>query len=86
MVQRFIGSVTKIPAHFVEADRLVLHQLVMNINLDYTIIQPSVIKEEKGTGKIEINPVHDGSNPIPDAAKVLSSVPDTSFHRADRDI
>lgn len=48
--------------------------LVTNTNLDYTIVQPSVLKEEKGTGKIEINPDHDGSNPIPDVAKVLSSV------------
>lgn len=48
--------------------------LVTNTDLDYTIIQPSVLKEESGTGKIEINPEHDGSNPIPDVAKVLSSV------------
>ena len=48
--------------------------LVTNTKLDYTIIQPSVLKEEEGTGKIEINPDHDGSNPIPDVAKVLSSV------------
>lgn len=48
--------------------------LVTNTNLNYTIVQPSVLKEEAGTGKIEINPEHDGSNPIPDVAKVLSSV------------
>lgn len=48
--------------------------LVTNTDLDYTIIQPSVLKEEEGTGKIEVNPEHDGSNPIPDVAKVLSSV------------
>ena len=48
--------------------------LVTNTDLDYTIIQPSVLKEEEGTGKIELAPEHDGSNPIPDVAKVLSSV------------
>ena len=48
--------------------------LVTNTDLDYTIVQPSVLKEEEGTGKIEVNPEHDGSNPIPDVAKVLSSV------------
>ena len=48
--------------------------LVTNDKLDQTIIQPSVLKEEEGTDKIEINPEHDGSNPIPDVAKVLSSV------------
>ena len=48
--------------------------LVKNTNLDYTIVQPSVLKEEEGTGKIEINPVHDGSNPIPDVAAVLTDV------------
>lgn len=48
--------------------------LVMNTDLDYTIIQPSVLKEEEGTGMIEVNPDHDGSNPIPDVARVLSSI------------
>ena len=43
-------------------------------SLDYTIIQPSVLKEEDGTGMIELNPEHDGSNPIPDVAEVLCSV------------
>lgn len=48
--------------------------LVTNTNLDYTIVQPSVLKEAEGTGKIEINPEHDGENPIPDVAVILSSV------------
>ncbi|MBQ9679334.1 MAG: SDR family oxidoreductase [Ruminococcus sp.] len=48
--------------------------LVTNTDLDYTIIQPSVLKEEEGTGMIEVDPDHDGSNPIPDVARVLSSV------------
>ena len=48
--------------------------LVNCTNLDYTIVQPSVLKEENGTGMIELNPEHDGSNPIPDVAEVLVSV------------
>ena len=48
--------------------------LVNRTDLDYTIVQPSVLKEEDGTGMIELNPEHDGSNPIPDVAEVLVSV------------
>lgn len=48
--------------------------LVSNTRLAYTIVQPSVLKEEEGTGKIELNPDHDGANPIPDVAEVLSKV------------
>ncbi|MDE5883702.1 MAG: NAD(P)H-binding protein [Oscillospiraceae bacterium] len=48
--------------------------LVNCTSLDYTIIQPTVLKEEEGTGMIEIDPKHDGSNPIPDVAEVLCSV------------
>ena len=48
--------------------------LVSCTDLDYTIVQPSVLKEEDGTGMIELDPKHDGSNPIPDVAEVLVSV------------
>lgn len=48
--------------------------LVNCTSLDYTVIQPSVLKEETGTGMIEVNPEHDGSNPILDVADVLCSV------------
>ena len=48
--------------------------LVNCSSLDYTIVQPTVLKEEEGTGMIEIDPEHDGSNPIPDVAEVLCSV------------
>lgn len=44
--------------------------------LRWTIVQPSVLKEEPGTGKIEVDPAHDGSNPIPDVAAVLAGVLD----------
>ncbi|MCH5297671.1 MAG: NAD(P)H-binding protein [Ruminococcus sp.] len=48
--------------------------LVTSTNLDYTIIQPTLLRETDGTGKVELNPEHDGENPIPDVAAVLSSV------------
>ena len=48
--------------------------LVSCTDLDYTIVQPSVLKEVDGTGLIELNPEHDGANPIPDVAEVLVSV------------
>lgn len=48
--------------------------LIHSTDLDYTIVQPSVLKEEVGTGKIEINPDHDGSNSIEDVAQVLCDI------------
>lgn len=48
--------------------------LIRNTDLDWTIVQPSVLKEEPGTGKIEVNPKTGGSNPIPDVAEVLVDV------------
>lgn len=52
-------------------------EYLVNISgLQWTIVQPSVLKEEPATGKIEINPAHDGSNPIPDVAAVLAGVLD----------
>ena len=48
--------------------------LVNCTDLDYTIVQPSVLKEEDGTGLTELSPEHDGFNPIPDVAEVLCSV------------
>ncbi|WP_251159132.1 NAD(P)H-binding protein [Caniella muris] len=44
--------------------------------LAWTIVQPSILKEEPGTGRIELDPAHDGSNPIPDVAAVLAGVLD----------
>lgn len=48
--------------------------LVTSTDLDYTIVQPTLLRETEGTGKVELNPEHDGENPIPDVAAVLSSV------------
>lgn len=50
--------------------------LVRNTDLNYTIIGPSVLKEEEGTGKIQVNPSRAGENPIPDVAVVLAAVLD----------
>ncbi len=52
------------------------HYLIHSTSLNYTIIQPSILKEEPATGKIEIDPASDGANPIPDVAAVLCSVLD----------
>lgn len=41
--------------------------------LEWTLVQPSVLREEPGTGLIELYPEHDGSIPIPDVAEVLAS-------------
>jgi len=41
--------------------------------LDWTLVRPSVLKDEPGTGRIELYPEHDGSIPIPDVAEVLVS-------------
>lgn len=52
-------------------------EYLVNISgLKWTIVQPSVLKEEPGTGMVELDPEHDGSNPIPDVAAVLASVID----------
>lgn len=50
------------------------HWLTTSSALDYTIVQPSVLKETEGTGRIELDPPHDGANPIPDVAAVLAGV------------
>lgn len=45
--------------------------LMKNTNLDYTILQPSTLKEREGTGKIEINIDSAGENAIEDVAETL---------------
>lgn len=48
--------------------------LVRNSDLEYTIVQPSSLTEDEGTGCIELYPQHDGQNPIADVALVLADV------------
>ena len=50
--------------------------LMDNTDLDWTIVQPGVLEEEPGTGKIAVNPTKGGTNPIPDVAAVLASTLD----------
>lgn len=50
--------------------------LMDNTDLDWTIVQPCVLEEAPGTGKIAVNPAKGGTNPIPDVAEVLTSVLD----------
>lgn len=50
--------------------------LMDNTNLNWTIVQPGVLEEAPGTGKIAVNPAKGGSNPIPDVAEVLVSMLD----------
>ncbi|MGN0241678.1 MAG: NAD(P)H-binding protein [Candidatus Weimeria sp.] len=50
--------------------------LIGNTDLDYTIVGPGVLEEKPGTGRITLNPDHDGANPIPDVAAVLAGVLD----------
>lgn len=48
--------------------------LVNDTNLDYTILQPTSLTEESGTGKIQIGDGNASSNPIPDVAMVLADL------------
>lgn len=48
--------------------------LVNQSGLQWTIVQPCVLTEEPGTGKVELNPERGGENPIPDVAAVLADV------------
>lgn len=50
--------------------------LMDETDLDWTIVQPGVLEEKPATGKIEVDPVKGGSNPIPDVATVLADVLD----------
>lgn len=55
--------------------------LINNTKLDYTIVQPAVLTEEKPTGKISVGPGDETTNPIADVAQVLADVlnhPNTS--------
>ena len=48
---------------------------VMNsTNLEYTILQPTNLTEEAGTGKIKLEAGPADSNPIPDVAKTLAEI------------
>lgn len=48
--------------------------LVNNTALDYTILQPGSLKEEKGSGKIKVNVDASGQNAIENVALTLAAV------------
>lgn len=48
--------------------------LMDSTNLEYTILQPTNLTEEAGTGKIKLNAGPSESNPIPDVAKTLAEI------------
>lgn len=52
------------------------HYLVHNTSLSYTIVQPTNLTEEAGTGLIELGPNSAMTNPIPDVASVLAQLID----------
>jgi len=57
--------------------------LINDDSLDYTIVQPGNLREEPGTGLVQLNVTAGGANPIPDVAGVLVAVleaPNTYKH------
>lgn len=48
--------------------------LINQSDLKYTILQPTNLTEEKGTGKISLDVTGVTSNPIPDVAKTLAEI------------
>lgn len=48
--------------------------LINQTKLDYTILQPTVLTEEKGTGKISVDILKPSTNPIPDVAQTLADL------------
>lgn len=48
--------------------------LINQTNLDYTILQPTALTEEKGTGKISLDIIKPSTNPIPDVAQTLADL------------
>lgn len=48
--------------------------LTTNTSLDYTILQPTVLTEEDGTGKINAKNTEIGTNPIPDVVETLAQL------------
>ena len=52
------------------ADNYLIHQT----KLAYTIVQPGGLTEKEGTGKINLDVIKPGTNPIPDVAQTLADV------------
>ncbi len=48
--------------------------LIHSTDLDYTILQPAVLTEKPGTGKINIGAGEETANPVPDVAQTLADL------------
>ncbi|KAK8852830.1 hypothetical protein M9Y10_017822 [Tritrichomonas musculus] len=48
--------------------------LITNTHLSYTILQPTALTEEPGTGKVKFSEIEAKTNPIPDVARVLADI------------
>ena len=48
--------------------------LINQSGLKYTILQPTGLTEEEGTGNISLNVTKATTNPIPDVAKTLAEI------------
>lgn len=48
--------------------------LINQTNLDYTILQASLLTEEPATGKISFGASEESTNPIPDVAQTLAGI------------
>ncbi|MDQ0884448.1 SDR family oxidoreductase [Peribacillus sp. V2I11] len=65
--QAFLKDLTNynIAKHFAD------HWLINNTKLDYTILQPGALKEESGSGNIDVNIDHPGENAIENVVDTL---------------
>lgn len=65
--QAFLKDLTNynIAKHFAD------HWLINNTKLDYTILQPGALKEEPGSGSIDVNIDHPGENAIENVVDTL---------------
>lgn len=65
--QAFLKDLTNynIAKHFAD------HWLINNTELDYTILQPGALKEEPGSGNIDVNIDHPGENAIENVVDTL---------------
>jgi nucleoside-diphosphate-sugar epimerase len=68
--QAFLKDLTNynIAKHFAD------QSLINNTKLDYTILQPGVLKEEPGSGTIDVNIDHPGENAIENVVDTLVQI------------
>lgn len=76
MLSLDINSWKKIPGleDYLAAKFFADTYLMDSTDLEYTILQPGNLTEEKGTGKIQLNVEAADSNPILDVAKTLAEI------------